>query len=157
MNFIDDYTFQFSFAVPNPVAVEWLPHPNRGVTPIKHAKHYFSQFHPTYVGAAKAEALAKEAGFESWVQHFSDLNNSWSELPKFNTDRPMLTAYRLAEIGTDLARWERNPYYWKIDVEGNQLPLHGRFQRRGVPGPAGVRRQDHRRRHGPCRSAGTPR
>ena len=122
MNFIDDYTFQFSFAVPNPVAVEWLPHPNRGVTPIKHAKHYFSQFHPTYVGAKKAEELAKEAGFESWVQHFSDPNNSWSELPKFNTDRPMLTAYRLAEIGTDLARWERNAYYWKIDVEGNQLP-----------------------------------
>ncbi len=122
MNFIDDYTFQFAFAVPNPVAVEWLPHPNRGVTPIKHAKHYFSQFHPTYVGAKKAEELAREAGFESWVQHFSDLNNSWSELPKFNTDRPMLTAYRLAEIGTDLARWERNAYYWKIDVEGNQLP-----------------------------------
>ena len=122
MNFLDDHTFQFAFAVPYPVVVEWLPHPNRGVTPIKHAKHYFSQFHPTYVGAEKAEALAKEAGFENWVQHFSDLNNSWSELPKFNTERPMLTAYRLAEIGTDLARWERNPYYWKIDVEGNQLP-----------------------------------
>ena len=106
----------------HPVVVEWLPHPNRGVTPIKQAKHYFSQFHPTYVGAEKAAALAKEAGFENWVQHFSDLNNSWSELPKFNTERPMLTAYRLAEIGTDLARWERNPYYWKIDVEGNQLP-----------------------------------
>ena len=56
------------------------------------------------------------------MQHFSDKNNSWSELPKFNTDRPMLTNYRLAEVGTDLARWERNPYYWKIDVEGNQLP-----------------------------------
>ena len=37
-------------------------------------------------------ALAKEAGFENWVQHFSDLNNAWSELPKFNTERPMLTA-----------------------------------------------------------------
>ena len=74
------------------------------------------------MGADKAAALAKEAGFENWVQHFSDLNNTWSELPKFNTERPMLTAYRLAEIGTDLARWERNPYYWKIDVEDNQLP-----------------------------------
>ena len=74
------------------------------------------------MGADKAAALAKEAGFENWVQHFSDLNNAWSELPKFNTERPMLTAYRLAEVGTDLARWERNPYYWKIDVEGNQLP-----------------------------------
>ena len=122
MNFLDDYTFQFSFAVPNPGAVEWLPHPNRGVTPINQAKHYFSQFHPNYVGAEKAEALAKEAGFENWVQHFVDKNNSWSELPKFNTERPQLTNYRLAEIGTDLARWERNPYYWKIDVEGNQLP-----------------------------------
>ena len=67
------------------------------MTPIKQAKHYFSQFHPTYVGADKAAALAKEAGFENWVQHFSDLNNAWSELPKFNTERPMLTAYRLAE------------------------------------------------------------
>ena len=122
MNFLDDQTFQFSFAIPNPVAVEWLSHPNRGVMPIKQAKHYFSQFHPNYVGAEKAAALAKEAGFENWVQHFGDKNNSWSELPKFNTERPMLTAYRLAEIGTDRARWERNPYYWKIDVEGNQLP-----------------------------------
>ena len=30
--------------------------------------------------------------------------------------------YVLVERGTDLARFDRNPYYWKIDVEGNQLP-----------------------------------
>ena len=93
------------------------------MTPIKQAKHYFSQFHPTYVGADKAAALAKEAGFENWVQHFSDLNNAWSELPKFNTDRPMLTAYRLAEVGTDLARWERNPTTGRSTSRVTSFPI----------------------------------
>jgi hypothetical protein len=29
-----------------------------------------------------------------------------------------ITNYRLAEAGTDLARWKRNPYYPEIDCRG---------------------------------------
>ena len=122
MKFLNDYTFQYIFAAPQPSFPELLAHPNRGVTPLKHAKHYFSQFHEDYVDVAKLTAMAKEEGMEAWDQLFGNKNRSWSDLPLGNIDRPCLTIYDLVEYGTDLFIWERNPYYWKVDVEGNQLP-----------------------------------
>ena len=122
VRWLDDYPFQFEFAIPQPAWVASLAHPNQGLEWIKYPKHHYSQFHPAYVGRDTAQALAQEAGFEDWIQHFNHLGRMWSDLPAFNTDKPMINAYVLVERGTDLARFDRNPYYWKIDVEGNQLP-----------------------------------
>lgn len=122
MEFPDAYTFKYVFSVPQPAFPESLAEPNDGVTPMKHAKHYFSQFLPKYTDEAELTAMAQEEGHETWDQLWADRNRSWSDMPLNNPDRPTISAHVLKDLGTDLTIWERNPYYWKVDIEGNQLP-----------------------------------
>ena len=83
-------------------------------------KHYLSQFHPDFLdgGVEEANAIAEEAGFENWFTYFLQRNNT-----NQNVDAPMLTAWRLTgSITTNEWSFERNPYYFAVDTEGNQLP-----------------------------------
>ena len=54
------------------------------------------------MGRDKAQALAQEAGFEDWIQHFNHLGRMWSDLPAFNTDKPMINAYVLVGKGAPI-------------------------------------------------------
>ena len=83
-------------------------------------KHYLSQFHPEFLdgGVEEANAIAAEAGHESWNTYFLQRNNT-----NQNVDAPMLTAWRLTgSITTNEWSFTRNPYYFAVDTEGNQLP-----------------------------------
>ncbi len=111
---IDEYAFEVIFSEPY------------GVFPDKEAyfgfplkpAHYMKQFHPKYVDPEKLEVMAKEAGFEFWYQLFGN-KGDWLG----NSEYPVLTAWKY--VSTDSAGnmiFERNPYYWKIDPAGNQLP-----------------------------------
>ena len=114
---IDDYTVSFTFAQPNGLFPRYLAFQGDALnTP----KHYLEQFHPDYAGQEAVDQLASDAGFEDWVEFFTARNTGWS-----NPDRPTLGAWRLTQAvsgSTTRATLERNPYYWKIDTEGNQLP-----------------------------------
>jgi peptide/nickel transport system substrate-binding protein len=68
--------------------------------------HYLKQFHPTYTEGATYEEL--------------EAADKWYQNPEF----PCLFAWcnsARAEDGTSLT-FSRNPYYWRVDTEGNQLP-----------------------------------
>ena len=81
-------------------------------------RHYLEQFHPDFVGLEEAERKASEAGFENWYTYFLDRNHA-----NANPDAPMLTAWRVTgSINTNEWSFERNPYYYAVDTEGNQLP-----------------------------------
>ena len=81
-------------------------------------RHYLEQFHPDIVGLEEAERKASEAGFDNWYTYFLDRNHA-----NANPDAPMLTAWRVTgSINTNEWSFERNPYYYAIDTEGNQLP-----------------------------------
>lgn len=68
-------------------------------------KHYLSQFHPTYSDAGDYSVL--------------EGNALWYQNPAF----PTIFAWQLVEfVPGERWRFERNPYYWKVDAEGNQLP-----------------------------------
>jgi peptide/nickel transport system substrate-binding protein len=114
---IDDHTVSFTFAQPNGLFPRFLAFQGDALnTP----RHYLSQFHPDHTDQARVDQLAAEQGFESWVDFFSAKNTPWS-----NPDRPTLGAWRLTQAisgSTTRATLERNPYYWKIDTDGNQLP-----------------------------------
>jgi peptide/nickel transport system substrate-binding protein len=73
-------------------------------------RHYLEQFHPTYTEGATYEDL--EAHARWWI----------------NPDFPTMHAWHLVSY-TPGERWslERNPYYWKTDAEGNQLPYIDRL------------------------------
>ena len=83
-------------------------------------KHYLSQFHPDFLegGVEEANAIAADAGFDNWYTYLLQRNNT-----NQNVDAPMLTAWRLTgSITTSDWTFERNPYYFAVDTEGNQLP-----------------------------------
>ena len=110
---IDDYTIKLKFAGPNGLAerVGLAFHGNQWPLGFERfgffaPRHYLEQFHPTYNKELKDYTLFQEKVFD------------------YNTERPVMTAWQIKEWGpgaTELVA-KRNPYYWKVDPEGNQLP-----------------------------------
>lgn len=114
---VDDYTLVFHFPGPIPLAPALLA---RGYfNPNNPPKHYLMEYHPKYADQAELEQKAKDAGFEFWYQLF--------QKKAFPDERdeayhPTLNAFLVKEKGVDSITDERNPYYWKVDPAGNQLP-----------------------------------
>ncbi len=125
---IDDFTVQFTFAAPYALFTTYLGSwgfPGLGLT--NSAKHYLTQFHPDYTPMADIEAMMKEDGFDTWVDFFkrkSDRGSSGG-----NPDLPTLAAWILNEEPPQpVQTYRRNPYYWKVDTAGNQLPYIGEIR-----------------------------
>ena len=91
-------------------------------------RHYLEGFHPDYTDCGKLEARAKEEGFESWTTYFGQTRQSWATIvPRYNPELPTILPFYLTEYSTDISQWKRNPYYWKVDPAGNQLPYMERI------------------------------
>lgn len=116
MEKIDDHTIVLHFPRPHPLAAALHA---RGFFTAHHPKHYLKDFHPNYVDQAELDQLAKDAGFDFWYQLFAK-----KAFPDERDEplHPTLYAFLFAEKGVDQVVGERNPYYWKVDPEGNQLP-----------------------------------
>lgn len=120
---VDDYTFKFSFGTPNGMFMETLASVD-GIHITSLPKHYCSQFHPSYNDNADADAQA--AGFDGWALYLQDRCAwGWETIRFANPDLPNIYAWVIDQPLTANAQrvtWKRNPYYWKVDTEGNQLP-----------------------------------
>ena len=69
-------------------------------------KHYLQQFHPKY---------------NKSVTDYKTFNDKADD---YNTERPSMTSWRITswKAGDRFLLATRNPYYWKVDPQGNQLP-----------------------------------
>jgi len=122
---IDDYTVKFIFAIPNGTFLYTLPTwSGRHLTWFP--KHYLTQFHADY-NENVDELVAQEDGVEDWVGLFNkkasgptDDTNNYFLYP----ERPLLFPWVVDQPlgGGTTITMKRNPYYWKVDTEGNQLP-----------------------------------
>ena len=125
---IDDYTVQLNFPSPYAGMLNFLSHVNGAqVTDIWFGffqpAHYMSQYHPDFIGMEEATAMAEELGFESWVTMYKGaIHGSVFGVTVFPDSPPVLNAFLCVERTTDRVKLQRNPYYWKVDGEGNQLP-----------------------------------
>jgi peptide/nickel transport system substrate-binding protein len=128
---VDDLTFKFIFEKPNGVIMDELASVN-GFTVVSLSKDYCSQFYPKYNPDAAEQA--KAAGFETWELWMTDRCSWATETIRWaNPDLPMMNAWMIDEPLTgDATRttFVRNPYYWKVDTEGNQLPYIDRLEMR---------------------------
>lgn len=118
---VDDYTVTFTFAEPNGLFLQNVAHPYNGWMYTAYPRHYLEPFHITY--NKEAEALATEAGFATWAEFFA--SKAGYDARFENSELPTLHPWVLTSgIGDQTVRLvaERNPYYWKVDAEGNQLP-----------------------------------
>lgn len=128
---IDETTFSFVFENPNGLIMDDLASVN-GFTVVSLNKEYCSQFYPKY--NPDAEANAQAAGFETWELHMQDRCSWATETIRWaNPDLPMMNPWMIEEPLTgDATRttFVRNPFYWKVDTEGNQLPYIDRLTMR---------------------------
>lgn len=110
---IDDYTVDLPLVEPYPL--EFTAVYDATVSP----KHYLSQFDPRYDSS------------KSW----QDLETAWS--PQRNSEAlvnlPQLGPWVVTEyVEKTRIVAERNPYFWKVDSEGNQLPYIDKVEFRYV-------------------------
>jgi peptide/nickel transport system substrate-binding protein len=128
---IDDTTFSLVFEHPNGVIMDELASIN-GLTVVSLSKDYCSQFYPKYNANAAEEA--KAAGFETWELWLGNRCSWATETIRFaNPDLPFMSAWMIDQPLTGdatRATFVRNPYYWKVDTEGNQLPYIDRLDMR---------------------------
>ena len=133
LTMIDDYTIQFKFPQPNSLFLEVLGSSvnvfggnaifgNTAMGGFAPA-HYLQQFHPDFVDQAELDALVVDEGFDTWVNLFKD-RNTWQR----NPDLPVMTPWK-TEAAITTPNWVlvRNPYYYGVDTEGNQLPYIDRI------------------------------
>ncbi len=137
LEIVDEQTFKVIFAKPNglfPLQVAWsnLDHTTRC------PRHYLEQFHADY--NPKADELARQRGFQSWIAAFQSMAGLQEDNTFFlnSSKRPCLTAWMFTIApgeNTERAVAERNPFYWKVDTEGNQLPYLDRVVYQMVADP----------------------
>ncbi len=114
---IDEYTFQFSWETPYGIFLDTLAQPRfdgRMALP----SHYLKQFHPAFTSEADLKKLMEAGGYDTWMDLFSGKNTR-----HLNPELPGLEAWTPLDDNTGaVMRFKRNPYYWKVDEAGNQLP-----------------------------------
>lgn len=112
---MDDYTLKLKYVTPQPLTFKRIAMRVKGgagagtrwIAP----KHYLIQFHPTYNSAMK--------DFTEF-----DLKIRWDH----NPECPHLCAWGCERYDIGQRRvWVRNPYFYCIDTEGNQLPYIDRM------------------------------
>lgn len=107
MEFPDDYTVVWKSDQPLAVSPYYMAQGfwEFAKTMMKPA-HYLKQFHPKYTEG------------KSWED--MEAADKWWQTP----DYPCLFAWCNVSVSEDGTRYVygRNPYYWRVDTEGNQLP-----------------------------------
>lgn len=125
---IDDYTVEFKFGSPNGLFLQQMAY-GFGFYPTAYPRHYLEQFHADYNPDVQT-LVDSEPAANDWVQLFN-LKAGPMHTPLFwqNPDRPVLHAWHLTNSygSADRVVAERNPYYWKVDSEGQQLPYFDRI------------------------------
>jgi peptide/nickel transport system substrate-binding protein len=80
--------------------------------------HYLKQFLPKYSSVDQLNTKAKEAGFDNWAKLFKNKYNY-----AYNTELPVIAPWKVVSpINKPVWSMERNPYFYEVDTEGNQLP-----------------------------------
>lgn len=120
---VDDYTVKFTFTHPNGTfLLNLATWSGRDIT--FYPKHYLMQFHKTYNPDVDS-LVAQEEGVTDWVGLFNKKANRDDPTNFLNyPERPTLFPWVVTSplgSGTQLTMM-RNPYYWKVDTEGHQLP-----------------------------------
>lgn len=111
VTFPNKYSMVMKWATPQWIAPYILAQGFWEWEPLMRPKHYLEKLHPKNNPSTTWEDFAQKA---KWWQ---------------NPEYPVLFAWRTVEF-TPGARFvfERNPYYWKVDTQGNQLPYIDRIE-----------------------------
>ena len=115
MDVLDPHTLRYTFPAPAYSALsQWSL--ARPFAPV----HYLQKWHPRH--NADAQDLAKSQGYDEWWEALQDEYDGVNSAKTRKPETPVLLPWRTATVRMDAKIYERNPYYWKVDIAGNQLP-----------------------------------
>ena len=123
---VDDYTFRISFAerydgFPAYLSiVQW-----KGYTEFVKPAHYLKQWHADYTPLADLEDEIAEEGLGKgeWGALFNNRDaRNWDLTRPKALGFPVLNPWMLVDQSPTVSVFDRNPYYFKVDSAGQQLP-----------------------------------
>ncbi len=128
LEFVDDYTFRVKFGYPLgafPLLLTRHPGGYPGEGPLM-PKHFLKDYHIKYAGEEALKKMMEELGVDTWEQVLNRFTgwgvNTW-QFPTYAKGFPTLAPWIPVDYPQEgLIIFERNPYYWKVDMLGNQLP-----------------------------------
>ncbi|MBI5303859.1 MAG: ABC transporter substrate-binding protein [Chloroflexi bacterium] len=129
---VDDTTVKFTFAAPYGLFLQNVASAN-GRSMLNFPKHFAQQYHAKYVEKAKLDEAVKAAGFSSWREYFIARvgQADGGGFGQYSVaGRPMLYAWMVEQPMSGTATqvsFVRNPYYWKVDANGQQYPYIDRL------------------------------
>lgn len=143
---VDDFTFRLVFAEPYPTicySLTRIAAAPAGIDVLNlliQPKHYLRKYHPKYTALREIEDKAKQAGFANWFELFREINYPARPTgmlsPQTPPDFPTIGPWHVVEVpATGHTILQRNPYYWKVDPEGNQLPYIDRIHSTYIGNP----------------------
>ena len=107
MEKVDDYTVKLIFPAPNPLFMDLGCRGYYNSAQQLVSSEYMKQFHPTL--------NPKYPDGKELLAHYNN--------PQQYPGQPVLWAWMVESFkSSDSATFVRNPYFWKVDPEGNQLP-----------------------------------
>ena len=119
VSFPDDYTMVMEWDTPQYITVFHVAQGFWNWESMMKPRHYLEPFHPRYTEGASYNDL--------------ELADRWWQTPGY----PTLYAWTVESVTPgERVVLVRNPYYWKVDVEGNQLPYIDRLDITIVPDEA---------------------
>ncbi len=115
---IDERTVRYTWSKPNPTFLTRLAAPRPPF--IYRPAHFLKQFHGEFADPVELEAVLKKRRLRSWAPLHNAMDNMYQndnpELPTLdpwvNTVRPPAQQFVFV----------RNPYFHRVDTEGQQLP-----------------------------------
>ena len=129
LTIIDDLTFKITFDEPYGQFLaelsSWIP----DYTLLFRPAHFIKQFHADYTDMAEIQPILDELEVDTWenLVILKDMAH-WDLMREHALGIPSLAPWVLDEVSTSVIKMVRNPYYWKVDIEGNQLPYADRLE-----------------------------
>ena len=124
---IDDLNFKISFDNPHGDFLGIIA-TREGQMINRSPKHYCSQFLPAYND--NIDELVKAENTGDWQTLLANMCTEDTSY-RTNTARPVINPWVVTVPETGSAMqvvWERNPYFWQVDEQGNQLPYIDRLE-----------------------------
>ena len=132
LDILDNLTFRFTFEKPygafirNVMINRWVEY-----TRIIKPAHYLKQFHAKYATDAQIKQGIQDANLgdkATWLQLFLYMDAFDRMISSRNAMHlPVLTPWMLVSTDNEVFVYERNPYYYKVDSAGQQLPYLDRI------------------------------
>lgn len=128
---IDETTVKLIFDQPYPAFLNYNAG-NGSYFVIFEAKHFLAPMHIDY--NPKADEEAKAAGYDNWVQRFTKYWNKWKDattaIPDGTKIPTLESQLMVAPLTTQHRNYAANPYFFKVDTSGQQLPYIDKINER---------------------------